>query len=114
MTEQIRGLTGEQIRALEMLAGYPDGCTQAVLKANGFIGVLGKVIRAGFATATPRIVEAAAGWCVRAFSMEHDPIGKNAGLVSATLRLPAYDDRRDIPSEIPLCVSSTSASKAPC
>jgi hypothetical protein len=67
MTEQIRGLTGEQIRALEMLAGYPDGCTQAVLKANGFtIGLLGKLIRAGLATATPRIVEAAAGrsaWC---------------------------------------------------
>jgi hypothetical protein len=32
---------------------------------------------------------------VRAFSVEHDPIGKNAGLVSSTLRLPAYGDRRD-------------------
>jgi phage tail protein X len=62
MIEQIRGLTGEQIRALEMLAGHPDGCTQAVLKANGFtIGLLGKVIRAGLATATPSIVEAVAG-----------------------------------------------------
>jgi hypothetical protein len=27
MTEQIRGLTGEQISALELLAGCPDGCT---------------------------------------------------------------------------------------
>jgi hypothetical protein len=34
MTEQIRGLTGEQIRALEMLAGCPDGCTQAVFEGQ--------------------------------------------------------------------------------
>jgi hypothetical protein len=59
MTEQNRGLTGQQIRALEMLAGCPDGCSEAVLKANGFtIGLLGKLIRAGLATATPGIVEA--------------------------------------------------------
>jgi hypothetical protein len=59
MTEQNRGLTGKQISALELLAGCPDGCTEAVLKANGFtIGLLGKLIRAGFATATPGIVEA--------------------------------------------------------
>jgi hypothetical protein len=41
----------------------PEGRTQAALKANGFtIGLL----RAGLATATPRIVEAAVGrsaWC---------------------------------------------------
>jgi hypothetical protein len=59
MTAQNWGLTGEQISALEMLAGCPDGCTEAVLKANGFtIGLLGKLIRAGLATATPGIVEA--------------------------------------------------------
>ena len=59
MTEQIRGLTGEQISALEMLAGCPDGCTEAALKANSFtIGLFGKLIRAGLATATPGIVEA--------------------------------------------------------
>jgi hypothetical protein len=59
MSEQIQDLTGEQIRALEMLASSPDGCTEAVLKANGFkIGLLGKLIRAGLATATPGIVEA--------------------------------------------------------
>jgi hypothetical protein len=59
MTEQIRGLTGEQISALEMLAGCPCGCTEAVLKAKGFtIGLLGRLIRAGLATATPGIVEA--------------------------------------------------------
>jgi hypothetical protein len=58
MSAQNRGLTGEQISALEMLAGCPDGCTEAVLKANGFtIGLLGKLIRAGLATATPGIVE---------------------------------------------------------
>jgi hypothetical protein len=59
MTAQNRGLTGEQISALEMLAGCPDGSTEAVLKASGFtIGLLGKLIRAGLATATPGIVEA--------------------------------------------------------
>jgi hypothetical protein len=67
MTAQNRGLTGEQISALEMLAGCPDGCPEAVLKASGFtIGLLGKLIRAGLATATPGIVRPAAGpsaWC---------------------------------------------------
>jgi hypothetical protein len=67
MTAQNRGLTGEQISALEMLAGCPDGCPEAVLKANGFtIGLLGKLIRAGLATATPGIVDAGGrtlGWC---------------------------------------------------
>ena len=59
MTAQIPGLTGEQISALEMLAGRPDGCTEAALKANGFsIGLLGVLIRAGFATATPGVVKA--------------------------------------------------------
>jgi hypothetical protein len=59
MTAQNRGLTGEQISALEMLAGCPDGCTEAVLKASGFtIGLLGTLIRAGLATATPGIVQA--------------------------------------------------------
>jgi hypothetical protein len=56
MTAQNRGLTGEQISALEMLAGCPDGCTEAVLKASGF--TIGLLIRAGLATATPGIVEA--------------------------------------------------------
>jgi hypothetical protein len=36
ITEQSRGLTGEQIGALEMLAHCPAGCTKAVLNANGF------------------------------------------------------------------------------
>jgi hypothetical protein len=59
MTAQIPGLTGEQIGALEMLAGGPNGCTETELKANGFtIGLLGELIRAGLATATPGIVEA--------------------------------------------------------
>ena len=58
-TAQNQGLTGKQISALEILAGCPDGCTEAALKANGFgIVFLGKLIRAGLATATPGIVEA--------------------------------------------------------
>ena len=59
MTSQDRGLTGDQISALEMLAGYPNGCAESELKAKGFtIGLLGGLIRAGLATATPGIVEA--------------------------------------------------------
>jgi hypothetical protein len=59
MTAQDSGLTGGQIGALEMLAGCPDGCTEAALKANGFsIGLLGVLIRAGFATAPPGVVKA--------------------------------------------------------
>jgi hypothetical protein len=42
-----------------MLAACPNGCTESELKANGFkIGLLGGLIRAGLATATPGIVEA--------------------------------------------------------
>ena len=59
MTTPDRGLTGERIGALEMLAGCPDGCTEAAMKANGFsIGLLGVLIRVGFATATPSVVKA--------------------------------------------------------
>jgi hypothetical protein len=51
MTAQIPGLTGEQISALEMMAGGPNGCSEAELKAKGFgIGLLGGLIRAGLAT----------------------------------------------------------------
>jgi hypothetical protein len=52
MTTRIRSLTGEQIGALEMLAGHPEGCTEALLKASGFVRLLGKLIRAELATAT--------------------------------------------------------------
>jgi hypothetical protein len=59
MTAQIPGLTGDQISALEMLAGNPNGCAESELKAKGFgIGLLGGLIRAGLATATPGIVKA--------------------------------------------------------
>jgi hypothetical protein len=39
-------------RALELLAGSPDGCTEAILLAHGFpVGLLAKLIDAGLATA---------------------------------------------------------------
>jgi hypothetical protein len=47
-----RGLTGKQRAALDLLAGCPDGCTEAAMKANGFgIGLLATLIRAGLAVA---------------------------------------------------------------
>jgi hypothetical protein len=58
MTAQIPGLTGEEMNALEILAGHPNGCPESEMKAKGFtIGLLGGLIRAGLATATRRIVE---------------------------------------------------------
>jgi hypothetical protein len=59
MTAQDRGLTGDQISALEMMATLPRGCSEAELKAKGFgIRLLGGLIRAGLATATPGVVKA--------------------------------------------------------
>src|ERR1700722_6898582 len=59
MTAQIPGLTDEQISALEMLAGHPDGCPESEMKANGFtIGLLGGLTRPGLAPATPAIAAA--------------------------------------------------------
>jgi hypothetical protein len=52
------GLTGKQRAALDLLAGCPDGCTEAAMKANGFgIGLLATLIRAGLAMATPGVVQ---------------------------------------------------------
>ena len=49
-----RGLTGEQISALKMLAGSPNGCTEPILRAHGFtVGLLASLVRKGFAVATP-------------------------------------------------------------
>jgi hypothetical protein len=37
----VRSLTGEQRRALDMLAGSPNGCTEGLLRAHGFtVGLL--------------------------------------------------------------------------
>jgi hypothetical protein len=59
MTAQDPGLTSDQLSALETLAGHPNGCTESELKAKGFgIGLLGGLIRAGLATATPGVVKA--------------------------------------------------------
>jgi hypothetical protein len=58
LTAQDQGLTGDQISALETLAGYPNGCVESEMKAKGFtIGLLGALIRLRLATATPGIVE---------------------------------------------------------
>jgi hypothetical protein len=60
MTAQDRGLTGDQLSALETLAGFPSGCLESEMKTGGFtIGLLGALIRLGYARATPGIVEVA-------------------------------------------------------
>ena len=53
------GLSGEQRRALNMLAGSPHGCTEAALRAHGFtVVLLAKIVRTGLAVANPEIVKA--------------------------------------------------------
>jgi len=53
MVVRLRGrdLSGEQRRALEILAGSPHGCTEATLRAHGFT-VLARIVRAGRAVAS--------------------------------------------------------------
>jgi hypothetical protein len=54
-----RDLSGEQRRALEILAGSPHGCTEETLRAHGFtVRLLASIVRAGFAVAKPEIVKA--------------------------------------------------------
>jgi hypothetical protein len=54
-----RDLSGEQRRALEILAGTPHGCTEEILRAHGFtVRLLAGIVRAGFAVAQPHIVKA--------------------------------------------------------
>jgi hypothetical protein len=53
------GLTGEQRRALVMLADSQDGCTEAIMIAHRFqLDLLVGLIRAGLAVAQPEIVKA--------------------------------------------------------
>jgi hypothetical protein len=59
MTTPSRSLSGEQRRALDMLARSPSGCTEGALRANGFkVGVLAGLMRAGLAVANPESVRA--------------------------------------------------------
>jgi hypothetical protein len=54
-----RDLTSTRRRALEMLAGSPHGCTEAVLQAHGFgVMQLVRLIRRGLATTEPETTQA--------------------------------------------------------
>jgi hypothetical protein len=54
-----RGPSGEERRALDVLAGSPHGCTEGTLRAHGFtVRLLARLVRAGFAVAKPEIVKA--------------------------------------------------------
>jgi hypothetical protein len=54
-----RPSSGEQRRALGMLAGSPDGCTEGALRAHGFtVRLLTGMVRAGLTVAKPEIVKA--------------------------------------------------------
>jgi hypothetical protein len=48
-------LTDESRRALQILTGAPDGCTEAEMLTHGFeLATLGDLIFAGLAMAAPR------------------------------------------------------------
>ena len=52
-------LTGDQRRALDMLAGSPAGCTEGTWRGRGFtLATLGRLVRAGLAVAKPESVKA--------------------------------------------------------
>ena len=52
-------LTAKEREALEMLAGSPDGYTEATLRAHQFrVGLLTGLVRAGLATANPESIKA--------------------------------------------------------
>jgi hypothetical protein len=54
-----RNLTSTRRRALDMLAGSHHGCTEAVLRANGFsVGLLAELLRTGLARAQPEMTKA--------------------------------------------------------
>jgi hypothetical protein len=50
---------GPGARALEILAGSPQGCTEETLRAHGFtVRLLARIVRAGLAVARREIVKA--------------------------------------------------------
>jgi hypothetical protein len=50
MTTPSRALSDEQRRALDILAGCPNGCTEGALRARGFtVRLLAAIVRAGLA-----------------------------------------------------------------
>jgi hypothetical protein len=54
-----RGPGADQLRALEILAGSPQGCTEETLRAHGFtVRLLARIVRAGLAVARREIVKA--------------------------------------------------------
>jgi hypothetical protein len=54
-----RALTGEQRRALDMLAGSHNGCTESILRAHGFsVGLLAGLMGTGLAKAEAEMTQA--------------------------------------------------------
>jgi hypothetical protein len=55
-----QGLTVEQRRVLQTLAGSPNGCTEPALRAHGFrVGLLVGLVGAGLAVAKSETMKAA-------------------------------------------------------
>jgi hypothetical protein len=55
----VPSLTGEQRRALQVLARSPNGCTEALMMAHGFeIEILGQLVLCGLAVAVDQTTRA--------------------------------------------------------
>jgi hypothetical protein len=81
-------LPSDQRRALEMLAGSPNGCTEATLRAHGFgVGLLAGLVRAKLAIAKPEHVKAG-GRTVSFVRIEITEAGRRA-LAGKKAALPA-------------------------
>jgi hypothetical protein len=58
-------LNDHQRRALQLLAGSPNGCTEALLNASGFQpDLISELVRARLAAAQPRLVQRPSGGSV--------------------------------------------------
>jgi hypothetical protein len=94
MTTRSLNLSGEQHRALDVLAGSPHGCTEAALRAHGFtVGLLAKIVRTGLAVTKPEIVKAGG----RTLSMLRLTITHAGRQACQPLRLPP--NSRDVTAE---------------
>jgi hypothetical protein len=97
MVVRLRGrdLSGEQRRALEILAGCPHGCTEATLRAHGFT-VLASIVRAGRAVASGAASREAPGQAAYQHRLRTTFPDKSArcALCTNACRQEAYRERR--------------------
>jgi hypothetical protein len=93
-----RPISGEQRRALEIMADSPQGCTEGMLRAHGFtVALLARIVRPGLAGARPEIVKAGGRTLsMQAFRQGHEAFatGHDMGLLESRERQPEAGSRK--------------------